>query len=480
MSTTRMMTSLHHVKRRRSVWVSVMVVFAVIASLAGLTKFLNRPEVGQDPRQVESTVSPNQAATTTQQPAFRYDLEYEAIGYSTTRPSGQIDELQQAIASGRLKLEFDPVRGYLDSLLRALDIDATSQLLVFSKTSLQNASIHPETPRAIYFNDETYVAWVQGGPLEIASMDPLLGQLFYTLEQQQDDAVTLDRRIGTCLRCHDSYSLTGGGVPRFILGSGYIGTDGELISHEGWILTNPRTPLRNRWGGWYVSGRHGDQQHLGNVIVEAAADLQQLDSLRIGNLDNLDSMLDADRYLTPYSDIAALMVVEHQVQIQNLITRVNYDTRTALFDEAKLNAELNRDPDEVSAATMQRIAGITEPLIQAMLMVDEVQLTSPIVGTSGFATQFEQRGPRDSRGRSLRELDLSERLFEYPLSYLIYSRAFDALPELNQDFVFSRLRQLLGSDDHSEGFEHLSAADRRAILEILDDTKPSFAAAIAD
>ena len=241
-------------------------------------------------------------------PSLRYDREYPFVDYGGAEPSGRVADLRTGLSEGSVELEFATGTGYLRSLLAALDIDPSSQVLVFSKTSLQVGGIEPSTPRAIYFNDDTYVAFVPDSvSLEIATMDPALGQTFFTLPQAP--APRLERQTQRCLRCHDSYSLTGGGVPRFILGSGYTGTDGQLVSHEAWILTSTSTPFRSRWGGWYVTGQHGGMQHLGNIIVEDIEDLQDIDSLRVGNLERLDGLIDTSIYLSPYSDIVALLVI---------------------------------------------------------------------------------------------------------------------------------------------------------------------------
>lgn len=444
--------------------------------------------------------------------ALRYAAEYPAIGYAETALTDPVARLRERLAAGGIALEFAGERGYLDSLLEALEIDPASQLLVFSKTSLQVQGILPETPRAIFFNDATYVAWTRGAPtIEIATMDPNLGPVFYTLEQRDTVDAPFERQLGRCLRCHDSLSLTGGGVPRFILGSGYIGADGNLVSHEGWILTSERTPLRSRWGGWYVTGSHGDQVHLGNLIVRDVAALQDLDSLRIGNLADLDGFVDTSAYPARYSDIVALLVIEHQVALQNLITRVNYDTRTALAEGSRPGAT-GPEPavadaagvagadgagSAAGAAGTAGVAGadgaagagtvpgnaagdvvdaIAEPLVRAMLFADAVEFAGPIEGTSGFAEQFEARGLRDGAGRSLRDLDLTRRLFRYPLSYLIHSEAFDALPDATRIYVYRRIAAILAGDDPDGDFAHLTPAVRSAVREILADTKRDFAA----
>jgi hypothetical protein len=388
-----------------------------------------------------------------------YASEYPEIPYATSTPPGRLGRLASRVGARSIELDYQAERGYLDSVLAALAIDPSSQMLVYSRTSLQVGRILPETPRAIYFNDDSYVAWIPQSPsLEIASFDPELGPVFYTLPQQQADEPAMERQIGSCLRCHDSYSLTGGGVPRFLLGSGYTGPDGELVSHEAWILTSQATSMRNRWGGWYVTGRHGDAKHLGNIVVQNAEDLQELDSLRIGNVEDLSAFFDTSAYLTPYSDIVALMVLEHQVEVHNLISRLRYE---ALGTEAGISAdELERQ---------------VESLVRAMLMVDAIELTAPLDGSSGFAEHFATLGPVDAAGRSLRELDLDTRVFRYPMSYLIYSTAFNALPESVKNAVFARIGEILRATSAQDGFANLSVADRSAIAEILADTLPDFA-----
>src|SRR5690606_8440222 len=258
----------------------------------------------------------------------RYDVDYPFMRYSTAPRDDAVARIEKRIAAGELRLDAKPPRGRLDALLAALDIDPASQVLVFSATSLQRGRIKPGTPRAIYFNDDVYVAWVQDGPIEIASMDPRLGPVFYLLDHDED--ATFERQTDRCLRCHDSYSLSGGGVPRFIVGSGYTGPTGALATHEGWTLTTQRTPLRHRWGGWYVTGRHGDAVHLGNIVVRDVGDLADLDRIRVGNIDTLDGLVDTTPYAAPGSDIVALLVLQHQVDVQNRIAAASYAIAAAL------------------------------------------------------------------------------------------------------------------------------------------------------
>jgi hypothetical protein len=396
--------------------------------------------------------------------------EHEAIAYSTSAPTDAVAALQKRIDAGEVTLKFDEARGYLPSVLESLDVPVSSQGLVFSKTSLQLDRIAPWSPRAIYFNDDVYVGYVQGGPIvEVASVDPKLGAVFYTLHQAQDGKPTFQRESQTCLVCHDSSSVTGG-VPGFIMRSVVPDRYGYGIAPVGKSVTTDQTPLAERWGGWYVTGTHGDQAHMGNVIAPVLA--HEVGNLKTylataklpsgANVTDLHGRVDVDPYLTPHSDIVGMMVLAHQTSVHNLITRAGYDARVA---------EREGDRNE------SRVRTVGEPLVRAMLFVKEAAITAPIKGTSGFAEEFVARGPRDSKGRSLRDLDLERRLFKYPLSYLIYSESFDALPAPVKGYVFTRLRDVLTGADQTPEFSHLSAADRAAVLEILNETKPEFAAA---
>jgi hypothetical protein len=394
--------------------------------------------------------------------------EHDAIAYSTSTPADAIARLQKRIDAGEVQLEFEEGRGYLKSLLASLDIPVSTQGLVFSRTSLQLDRIAPWSPRAVYFNDDVYVGFVQGGPIiEVASVDPKLGAVFYTLAQDGKGRPKFERELHTCLVCHDSSSVTGG-VPGFIVRSVIPDRYGYGLAPVGKGITTDQTPLADRWGGWYVTGTHGTQRHMGNVVApvlshEVGNMKSYLATAKLpsgGNVTDLRGRFDLEPYLTPHSDIVSMMVLAHQVTVHNLITRAAYEGRVA---------------EREAGSTAARIRNVGEPLVRAMLFVKEAPLSGPLKGTSGFAEQFVARGPRDSQGRSLRELDLERRLFKYPLSYLIYSESFDALPVAVTDYVYGRLQEILSGHETGEDFSHLSAADREAILAILEDTKPAFA-----
>jgi hypothetical protein len=219
---------------------------------------------------------------------------------------------------------------------------------------------------------------------------------------------------------------------------------------------------------------------MGNGFVADRDHPEQLDRAAGANVTELSKRIDVAPYLSPHSDIVALMVLGHQVRLHNLITVANFQARIALDYAAAINKALERPADELSESTLTRIKGPAENLVKAMLFVDEAALSEPIAGTAAFAQEFAARGPRDHRGRSLRDFDLKTRLFRYPCSYLIYSRSFDALPAIVKNEVHRRLGEVLSGQDQSPTFARRTAAERQAIREILEETKPELRAAWKD
>jgi hypothetical protein len=391
--------------------------------------------------------------------------EHPAIAYATSTPTDPVARLKDAIEKGETTLEFDEAKGYLPALLRALNVPVSSQGLVFSRTSLQVDRIAPWTPRALYFSDDVYVGWVQDGPImELASVDPKLGAVFYTVNQEAGPKPVITRETRTCLQCHDSASSTGG-VPGFIMRSVITDRHGYPVNSDRGSTTD-QTPIADRWAGWYVTG-NVPAAHLGNAMTPAL-------STEMGNVQNylartklttsgvvtdLTKWFDPKPYLKPDSDAVALLVLAHQTYVHNLMTAAGYQARSAPKDSLRLE-------------------GAAERLVLGMLFVGEAPLPGTISGNSTFAADFAKQGPRDRDSRSLRELDLSHRVFRYPLSYLIYSDSFDALPVTVKRYVYRRLHEVLDGQDQSPRFAHLSPADRVAIRQILSDTKPDFGVAV--
>jgi hypothetical protein len=386
----------------------------------------------------------------------------EPINYRTHQVTDPVAQLQKLLDHGDVKLDYEPQHGYLKSVLDRLEIPVSSQTLVFSKTSFQYKKITPRTPRALYFNDDVYIGQVRDGKvIEVVSFDPMQGAIFYILDEHQSDHPVFQRAELDCTQCHIAAGTRG--IPGVLLRSIYTMPSGTQALETRSFTTGQQSPLNDRWGGWYVTGTHGSQTHMGNVVVQDKDNPEQLDRAAGANVTDLSKWIEPAAYLTGTSDIVAHLVLGHQTQMHNLITLTNYQTRIALF--AAGTSPLSDDQRK----QYQKPA---EELLRYLLFANEAALASPIKGDSGFAQEFASRGPRDPQGRSLRDFDLRARIFKYPCSYLIYSKAFDDIPEPAKGYVYHRLLEVLTGREQSPDFAKLTGEDRRAILEILLATKP--------
>ena len=403
-------------------------------------------------------------------PLFAEDFEREPINYTNSKPENAVSALQGLIDSGEVKLFYHSERGYLDSLLQALSISPTSQSLVYSKTSLQIARIRPRTPRAIYFNDDLYVGYCQlGDVMEVSVADPKLGTVFYTLDQDKTDQPRFVRKTDNCLICHASSRTEN--IPGHLIRSLFVNAGGQPMFSAGSYVVDQTTEWGKRWGGWYVTGTHGENQHLGNLIIRSRNVPRPIDNSDGQNITKLDDFFRTEHYPTPHSDLVALTVLAHQVKGHNLITRANFNTQQALHYQESLNKELGEKPDHQWESTTRRIRSASEDLLEYLLCSGEAPLLAPISGTSGFAEEFTIRGPKDSRGRSLYQLDLNSRLLKHSCSYLIYTDSFAKLPEQVLSRLGRRMNEVLSGTDTSEEWSHLSETDRTEIREILLGTR---------
>ncbi len=275
--------------------------------------------------------------------------------------------------------------------------------------------IEPASPRTLFFNDSVFVGYVRGGFIEVASQDSRGNMNFYSLDQRPwvhaERAEPFFARRKDCLNCHASGTL---------VRSVFTRPDGVPLQQPAGYDTDQRTPFDKLWGGWYVTGNSGSAHHMGSPIH-----------------------FDTTRYLTPYSDIVALMVFEHQTRMMNLITRIG------------------QPGADLTAAA--------KDLVDNLLFLDAAPLPDRIEGTSGFTEKFSALGPRDRKGRSLRQFDLQTRLMRYPCSYMIFTAAFDGLPAPAKEAVYQRMWLDLSG---RVAAPRLSPEDREAIVEILRDTKP--------
>lgn len=389
--------------------------------------------------------------------------EHPAIDYASRPTTDPIARLNTALGDGTAALAFEPSAGYLRALLTALDISPSSQLLVLSRTGVQRAYTRPSNPRALYFNEQVAIGYIPGAPyLELIAHDPVQGAVFYTLDQRATARPALSRQTA-CLTCHVATATLE--VPGFMTRSLVAGPDGtpklRLGSED---VVDHRTPFARRWGGFFVTGRHGQSTHLGNVVADERDVRRSLVPAGPLNVVSLAGVVNPDDYPAQTSDVAALAVFDHQTRALNLLTRLGWESRVAAHE--------GRAP-----ATSPAVMALVRELVHYLLLADEAPMPGGLESTSGFREWFAARGPKDAQGRTLHALDLRRRLFAYPLSYTIDSPAFDALPADVRGLVVRAIVDALDGPPSGDGAVRIAAADRRAMLEILRATKPDAFAA---
>ncbi len=385
--------------------------------------------------------------------------------------SDRVAKLGKELESGKLVLAEDEKWGLLPSLLKALEISDETQCLVFSKTSFQPLKIGIDRPRAIYFNDDCYVGWVQDSRLiELGAASPEQGAVFYTLDAERLEKPVIHRDRGQCLVCHDNQRTQA--VPGFLIRSMFVSSTERFVRDSPAFVTDHRSPFSQRWGGWYVTGSDGEMSHLGNTINQSKSNHYEETQSRYAKLKLPESVV-SGQYLRSTSDIVALMVLEHQTQMHNHFARVSLDAKQL---ELARTAQVDKQSEQAgeSFVFLDRLDRDSEDLIRYLLMTDEFKLTSSVAGDSAFTDSFSEREPQDSLGRSLYQLDLQSRLFRFPCSYLVYSDVFESLPVEAKRAIGKCLGRVLLSEKPIAGYEGLSDDDRQAVVEILRDTKKTF------
>ena len=277
-----------------------------------------------------------------------------------------------------------------------------------------------------------------------------MGVAFYTLDTTKSDKPRFVRRTKECTTCHGYVSRW---APGLMVATYSTGPSGQLLNldpYNPFRLTDDRTPFEDRYGGWYATGKTGTMRHRGNVTIDPKDPLV----LTPGgtNVTGLGDRIDIERYLEPGSDIVSLLTLEHQAGFVNLSTRINAQYRS--LD--------NKNATSAFRATNEEIDASINELVSYMTFAKEAPLPSPVTGTSGFTKTFSEEGPADAKGRSLRQFDLETRVFRFPLSYMIYSQAFDNLNVPAKDRVFRRLYDVLrgmrGSQRGADFYEYSGAA----------------------
>lgn len=400
-------------------------------------------------------------------PAVALDIwDLAPIHYSDTEATDSIAKLSADLAAGKREIEGATDVEKLRFVLRLLEIPEESQMLVFSKTSQQNALIRPENPRCLYFNEHSYVGYVPGGDIEIITHDQALGMVFYLVDLgQKDKARMISRDANVCLACHGTQRTES--VPGVLVRSVHPDEAGHLLLALGAEHIDYRTPIPHRWGGYYVTG-HSSLPHLGNRIYQETDTREETRSTP--EYRTLADVIDVSKYPRDSSDIISLMVLEHQCRVHNLLAAASMNYRRTYWFKKSLDPQ--SDPDQGKAGELADEVAVE--IVDALLFKDEAPIgDGGVDGDTAFQDAFAKRIPKTKNGDSLAEFQLADRLFKSRCSYMIYSPAFTVLPPRVKSAV---LKQLSGILEDETKFPEMKSPERRRIIEILRETVPGFGA----
>ena len=399
--------------------------------------------------------------------------EYEnaPIHYSATEPNDLTAQLQKQMDAGMLQLPKGDAWKLMSELQKLYGVLPSSQTMVFSKTSKQNDLIHPATPRVIYFGDNAYLGYSVGGSIEVAAIDPKLGPIFYLIdpEPRRNRPLRFERDQG-CLSCHGGPFSPD--VPGVLVRSVIPGAEGHPLMSQGSVVVDTTTPFEERWGGWYVTGRHGKLAHRGNTTAKEDGEIVNFDASRGQNIADLSSFFDTSPYPIKTSDVVALMVLEHQTSTQNILTKANHTAMRAMHMQTSLQRELGETVSQVPSGTAERmVTHATEDVLDAILFKDEAALPEGgIEGTQAFVDEFSASAPLSKEGRSLKDFQLLGRLFKYRCSYMVYGVTFQHLVPQLKTPVMTQLKNIMTAPQAPERYAHLSDSERQSIHKILTDT----------
>lgn len=383
--------------------------------------------------------------------------DLEPIRYSDTAATDRLADLAKKLEDR--KLEGQPGQGLkaLEFVLEYLNVPKESQVLVFSKTSLQNSHINPKNPRSLYFSENAYVGYVPGGAVEVIAHDAVLGPVFYLVEPNKDGAMRIERDTNRCLSCHATSRTEN--VPGMLIRSVYAEETGHTILQLGTHDVAHETPVSDRWGGWFVTGR-SSLPHLGNRVFKEDSDLAPT-SIPIKSV---AVMLDVNHYLRPTSDIVSLLVLEHQVKMHNLINAAAMNYRRSVYFMQTLNPDA--DPMEGSAGEIAD--GGAKDIVDYLFFKKEADLGDGVEGDPGFQQAFTKRFPKTQDGETLAEFRLYGRIFKNRCSYMVYSEAFKGMPVGLKQRVLARMKRVVAGKEL--GFEYLKESERKRIDTILSET----------
>ena len=396
--------------------------------------------------------------------------ERSPIDYENGKEDNEVVRLQKKLDSG-LNLDYDSQHGYLNAVLKALNIPVSSQTLVFSKTSFHRKLISTHNPRAIYFNKNTYIGWVDGARvLEVGVADKNLGAVFYTFTQSKTEKPKFVRD-DSCLSCHASGRTQN--EPGFFIRSVFPDKDGEPVSRAGEDRVDHTTPIDLRWGGWFVTADNFNSPHRGNGYVKKDGPYK-VSPVSAKSLNDLSNFFDSEKYLTSTSDIQALMALEHQVKMHNLFTTTKFRSLHALHNEKVINEALGETGRR--DLTKRILNNAATEILDYMLYENEISLKgNEFSGIEKFRQDFASMAPRDSKGRSLAELSFDRKMGKFSCSWLIYCDSFLGLPVELKEIVLQRLIKILTGEIIPDKYIHVRKS-RDEIHAILLETHADYKA----
>ena len=379
------------------------------------------------------------------EPGYR-DLDAPPHLYRQRTPADRFTRMKDDLESGRIALDRSSEKAFIASLLRAFDVPVSSQMLVFSNTSLQLRFISASNPRALFFNDDLYVGFIPGGRVEIVSLDPELGAIFYIFDIPRDERPPRVERSERCMNCHAAADT--GFVPGLVMKSVLPGAGGGSLNAFRIEQTGHGIPFAQRFGGWYVTGGAGLADELGNVVGRYAAGALTKERIEPG------TRFDFARYPAATSDVLPQLVLEHQAGFVNRTVEASYRARTALHaGGGKLTPEQARELD-----AQARI------VTRYLLFADEAPLPpGGVAGDAAFKRDF-------ANGRPLREFELRTRLFQLRCSPMIFSAVFSGLPPEMKRRIYRRLGEALAVEKPDAEYGYLPVEEKRAIRAIVKAT----------
>jgi hypothetical protein len=361
--------------------------------------------------------------------------------------------LKDDLESGRIALDRGGEKAFLMSLLRTLGVPATSQMLVFSTTSLQLGLISPRNPRALYFNEDLYVGYIPGGRIEIVSLDPELGGIFYIFDIPKDERPLRIERSQRCMNCHARADTRH--VPGLVVKSVIPGPGGGSLTAYRQEETGHGIPFEKRFGGWYVTGKHGITNHWGNLVGELSPQGLAKNPVEPGK------SFAFDRYPVTTSDVLPQLLHEHQAGFVNRVLEASYRARTYLHaGQGALTSEHEEELDKQARL-----------LVRYLLFADEIVLPSDgVEGDAAFKSDFLRDRRITTQGVSLKDFDLRTRLFKHRCSYMIYSPVFEGLPPAMKERVYRRLGEALNVEKPDQEYAYLPAVEKGIIRGTLKET----------